>query len=475
MKCVERLVLPWNVNFRRRSACKRLALSVALGSLAASAHAETTVLRHFTLIDGTGRAPQSDQALIMSDGRVSWVGPSRNLRIPRGATVEDLTNKYLLPGLIDSHVHLGLVNGLDQNFPKYYSRENVERQLKIYAAYGITSVFTLGTDGDQIHELVADQRREGRISEARVFTAGRGVVYKGSYGGVAGLDQSVATPAEAVAMVNREAAKGADFIKLWVDDEFGSFASRMPPQISKAVIDTAHKDGKKAVAHVFYEDNAVELVREGANGFMHEVRDHVDDPSLIAAMKRHGVWQVSATLSREASFTYKLLPFVDDPFFSRGVTPDVVAELKSPARQQKLAAGPNFPKYPQVLRTAMVNFGLQAKAGVPYGMGTDSGPSGRFPGYFAHWELELMVKSGITPLQAITAATGRNAQFVGARDIGTVQPGKWADLLVLDKNPIADIRNTRSIREVFIAGRKVPTIWQTCVGRAADACGAAPK
>jgi imidazolonepropionase-like amidohydrolase len=411
----------------------------------------------------------------MTDGRVKWVGPARSLRTPSGAAVEDLTGKYLLPGLIDSHVHLGLVNGLDQNFTKYYSRENVERQLRIYAAYGITSVFTLGTDGDQIHQLVADQRREGRINEARVFTAGRGVVYKGSYGGVAGLDQSVATPAEAVAMVNREAAKGADFIKLWVDDEFGSFPSRMPPAISKAVIDTAHRDGKKAVAHVFYHANAVELVGEGVDGFMHEVRDRVDEPALISAMQRKGVWQVSATLSREASFTYKLLPFVDDPFFSRGVTPQVLAELKSPERQQRLASAPSFAKYPQVLRTAMTNFALQAKGGVPYGMGTDSGPSGRFPGYFAHWELELMVKSGITPLQAITAATGRNAQFVGARDIGTVQPGKWADLLVLDKDPIAEISNTRSIREVFIAGRKVPTIWQTCVGRPADACDAARK
>lgn len=459
----------------RRSALKCLAIFGAIGSLGVPAHAETTVLRHFTLIDGTGRAPQSDQALVMTNGRVSWVGPAHNLRVPKGAAVEELNGKYLLPGLIDSHVHLGLVNGLEQSYPKYYNLENVERQLKIYAAYGITSVFTLGTDGDEIHKLVADQRSEGRVSEARVFTAGRGVVYKGSYGGVAGLDQSVATPAEAVAMVNREAAKGADFIKVWVDDEFGSFPSRMPPAISKAVIDTAHRDGKKAVAHVFYQGNAVELVREGANGFMHEVRDSVDDPALISAMKRQGVWQVSATLSREASFTYKLLPFVDDPFFSRGVTPQVVAELKSSERQKRLASAPSFAKYPQVLRTAMANFALQAKAGVPYGMGTDSGPSGRFPGYFAHWELELMVKSGITPLQAITAATGHNAQFVGARDIGTVEAGKWADLLVLDKNPIADVRNTRAIREVFIAGRKVPTIWQTCVGRPADACGAASK
>jgi imidazolonepropionase-like amidohydrolase len=106
-------------------------------------------------------------------------------------------------------------------------------------------------------------------------------------------------------------------------------------------------------------------------------------------------------------------------------------------------------------------------------MGTDSGPSARFPGYFAHWELELMVKAGITPLQALTAATGTNAKFLGTTQTGTIEKGKWADLLVLDRDPVADIRNTRAINAVYIAGRKVPTIWQTCTGRAADACGPA--
>jgi len=455
---------------RHRGMRSRIVATMLAVMTATPALADTVVLRHVTLIDGTGRAPQRDQAVIISDGKLSWVGSSAKLRVPAGASVEDLTGKYLMPGLIDSHVHLGLVDGLSQDFTKYYSRANVERQLHLYPAYGVTSVFTLGTDGDEIHQIVAEQRRTGPGDAARVFTAGRGVVFKGSYGGVAGLDQSVATPAEATAMVDREAAKGDDFIKFWMDDEFGTVPSRMPYPISQAVIDAAHKDGKKVVGHVFYHENAVELAREGVNGFMHEVRDRQDDPALIAAMKAKSIWQVSATLSREASFTYKLLPFVDDPFFSRGVTPEVVAALKSPERQQKLASGVSFPKYPEVLRNAMANFAMQAKAGVPYGMGTDSGPSGRFPGYFAHWELELMVKAGITPLQAITAATSRNASFVGATDIGSIAPGKWADLLVLDKDPVADIRNTRTIHEVFVAGRKVPTIWQTCVGRPAAAC-----
>jgi imidazolonepropionase-like amidohydrolase len=190
-------------------------------------------------------------------------------------------------------------------------------------------------------------------------------------------------------------------------------------------------------------------------------------------MKRRGTWQLASTLSREASFTYTLLPFVDEPFFSRGVAPSTIVTLKSKERRQKLAASPLFSKYPPVLRAAMASLAAEAKAGVRYGMGTDSGPTARFPGYFAHWELELMVKAGLTPLQALTAATGTNAGFLRENESGVLQPGKWADLLVLDRDPTRDIRNTRAISAVYVAGRKVPTIWETCVGRAADACGAA--
>lgn len=454
----------------------RIAASLGAAALAlagAPALAQTVVLDHFTLIDGTGRAPVADQALVIRDGRIVWVGPSKAKKKQPGATVTDLTGKFLMPGIIDSHVHLGLVNGIDQNFTKYYDRANIERQLRIYSAYGVTSVYTLGTDGDAIHDVIADQRRIGRIDTTRAFTAGRGVVFKGSYGGVAGLDQSVATPAETTAMVAREAAKGADFIKLWMDDEFGTIGARMPYNISSAVVAAAHAAKKKAVAHIFYYDNADALATEGIDGFMHQVRDRTADAALARKMKARGVWQIASTLSREASFTYKLLPFVDDPFFSRGVAPATIAALKDPARQARLAANPLFARYPGVLRNAMASLAVEAKAGVPYGMGTDSGPSARFPGYFAHWEMELMVQSGLKPLQVLTAATSTNAKFLGLTDIGTIAPGKWADLLVLDRNPVADIRNTRAINSVYIAGKTVPTIWQTCVDREPAACGAA--
>jgi imidazolonepropionase-like amidohydrolase len=445
-----------------------LAASGCSGNKSAPDAAATKVLEHFTLIDGTGAAPISDAALVMKDGRIQWVGPSADLKVPDGAAVEDLSGKFMMPGIIDSHVHLGEVDGLDQN-TKYYTADNIKNELRLYAAYGVTTVQTLGTDQDLTIDI-RNAERAGRPDMARIYTARLGVVYDHGYGGLPGLPQRVSTPDEARALVDEQKAKGADLIKLWMDDEFGALPKLMPYSISKAVIDEAHKDGLKAVAHVFYKDNAQELAREGIDGFAHEVRDQPIDDAFVQDMKQHGTWQMAATLSREASFTYTELPFVNDPFFSRGVAPAVIAELKSPERQKKLAAAPNFSKYDKVFANAMGNFAREVKGGVKYGMGTDSGPSGRFPGYFAHWELSLMVKAGLTPMQALTAATGSNAEFMGAKDIGTIQPGKWADLLVLDSNPLTDIRNTRAIHEVFIAGNKVPTIWQTCIGRPADAC-----
>jgi imidazolonepropionase-like amidohydrolase len=129
--------------------------------------------------------------------------------------------------------------------------------------------------------------------------------------------------------------------------------------------------------------------------------------------------------------------------------------LKSPAYQAKVRSDPDFAMYPGFLRTAQKNIKTLADAGVPYGFGTDSGPPGRFPGYFAHWEMELLVQAGLTPMQVITAATGSAARFLHAKDLGTLETNKWADLVVLDKNPLDDIKNSRTIHAVYIAGNRV--------------------
>ena len=142
--------------------------------------------------------------------------------------------------------------------------------------------------------------------------------------------------------------------------------------------------------------------------------------------------------------------------FSPGAFPkNVLKTLKSPAYQQTIRSDPEFSRYRGFFEMAKKNLKTLADAGVRYGMGTDTGPPGRFPGYFEHWEMQLMVEAGLTPMQVIVAATSSGAEFLEARDLGTLQPSKWADLIVLDRNPLEDIRNTQTIRAVYIAGNRV--------------------
>jgi imidazolonepropionase-like amidohydrolase len=416
--------------------------------------AQVKVLKNFTLIDGTGHAPLPNAAMILENGRIAWVGPSAKLKPPPSAPITDMQGKYIMPGIINLHVHLGATIGLDQN-EKFFTPENVEKDLKTYASYGVTTVLSMGTDKDSIFKI-RDEQRAGRPTETRIYTAGQGFVFKGGYGGLEGVNQGVATVAEVEPAVAAQAAKHVDFIKLWMDDHLGT-KKKMPYDIAQAIIESAHRHHLRVIAHIFYLQDAKQLVNYGVDGLAHSVRDKPIDAAFIADMKRHGTWQEAATLSREGSmFVYgEMPPFANDPFFARSISPQVLAQLKSPAYQQKIRSDPDFSMYPGFLHTAEHNLKALADAGVPYAFGTDSGPPGRFPGYFTHWEMELMVQAGLTPMQVITAATGSAARFLHAEDLGTLEKNKWADLIVLDKDPLDEIKNTRTISAVYIAGKRV--------------------
>jgi hypothetical protein len=163
------------------------------------------------------------------------------------------------------------------------------------------------------------------------------------------------------------------------------------------------------------------------------------------------------------------------------VTPGTLDALRSPAREKAVVLGPTrFPGLPyekkvfwdmdRTLFQALENYQAMIAAGVKTGMGTDSGPNGRFPGFNAHEEMQMEVMAGRSPMDAIKSATFDNAQWLQDKSIGSIQKGKWADLLVLEKNPLDDIRNTQMVAAVFIAGNSVPTIWQTCRDRPVSAC-----
>ena len=427
---------------------------VRLAALLEAAFGGARVFRDFTLIDGTGAAARPHWAMVVEGGRIQWIGANSMLRVPAKAQVTEAGGKYIMPGIINLHGHVGNVIDLKQDAGNF-TRDNVARDLHTYASYGVTTVLSLGTDQDLIFAM-RDEQRDGRPRTARIFTAGRGFTAKNGIGAMAGVTRSPATVEEAEQAVAELAGRRPDFIKMWVDDGLGK-RGKMAPEISRAIIESAHKRGIRVTAHIFYLADAKRLAGEGIDALAHSVRDQPVDEELIGLMQRHGTWQQAATLTREVStYVYAATPeFLSDAFFARAVPAKTIETLRDPQYQKRFAADPDLERYRALLPMAQRNLKRLADAGIRIGFGTDSGPPGRFPGYFEHWELRLMVEAGLTPLQAIRAATGSAGKFLGQKDLGTLERGKWADFLVLTANPVMDIGNTRTMESVYIGGDRI--------------------
>jgi imidazolonepropionase-like amidohydrolase len=271
-----------------------------------------------------------------------------------------------------------------------------------------------------------------------------------------GVPYEVGSAAEVEKAINELAPRKPDFVKIWVDDHLGK-EKKIPTEISRAIISAAKKKGLRTCAHIFYYEDAKALSEAGLYACAHSVRDREVDGALIQAMRKHGTWQLG-TLARELStFVYsKPADFLDDPFFKMGASASVISTLKSDAYRKRQQADPDLPKYPGFLATAQKNLKRIYDAGVRVGFSTDSGPPARFSGFSEHKEMELMAQAGFTPIEIITIFSKNSAEFLGwQKDLGTVEKGHWADLIVLTKNPLEDIRNVRAIDAVYIAGNKV--------------------
>jgi imidazolonepropionase-like amidohydrolase len=208
-------------------------------------------------------------------------------------------------------------------------------------------------------------------------------------------------------------------------------------------------------------DEAKTVLERGADLIAHSVRDRDVDQAFINTLKNRNVGYIP-TLTRDLSLVvYQARPaFFDEPFFQRGMSvfKEQVDMINQPAYQQKMRENPQTKMIEKALEQGTRNLKLLADAGVMIAMGTDSGTDeGRWVGYFEQVEMEMMVKAGLTPMQAIVAATGNAATVSRLDHVGTITVGRAADLLVLDANPLLDIRNLRQINSVWIAGRRMGT------------------
>ncbi len=400
---------------------------------ASSALAQVTALEHATLIDGTGAGPRADVTVLVENGRIRDLGASASLKPPAGAQVVDATGKFIVPGIINAHGHVG---------------ENREPQLRQYALYGVTTTTSMAIDPDDIAEF-KDRQKRGDLRGARILTV------KFRFSTLPpGLE--VRTPEAARAKVDENVAKGADFIKVWVDAQEGK-VPKLTPEFCAAVFEQARKHGKTTMAHIVEYEDAKRMVDLGVNILVHDVRDRALDPDFVATLKRKNV-SVVPTLSREQFlFAYGQSPaWLRDPFFLKGLRGEQAAGL--PAKVEQQAKDGNLARLTQAFAMDKSNLKRLVDGGVRVALGTDSGgdPQRYFiQGFAEHHQMELMVEAGLTPMQVIQSfSRGASEALRIDKDFGTLAAGKAADLLVLDRNPLQDIRNMRSINAVYLGGKK---------------------
>ncbi|MBV8143206.1 MAG: amidohydrolase family protein [Verrucomicrobia bacterium] len=424
-----------------------------------------TVLIGARIIDGTGKAPLENGAIAFDGDKITALGSPDQIEVPQGAQVVHLENKTIIPGLISAHSHLGLCEGALGPNPEHYNRNNVRHQLEQYERYGILSVMALGCSKDVLYSWREEQRR-GELDGADIFTADRGFgVSRGAPPFPLMQDQVYrpGTPEEARAEVNETASRHPDMIKLWVDDLFGTVPKMSPETYdtiiarAHAIVDEAHKQGYKVAAHIFYLGDAKALVSDGINVLAHSVRDQPVDAELIEMMKAKGVAYIATLDLDESQYIYaEQLPWMEEPFFIQAVDPALLQRWRSPLYAKELEANPNTPKNKAAAAMGQRNIKVLFDAGVKIAFGTDSGalPT-RIPGFAEHRELQLMVQSGLRPMDAIVCATKNSAEVIGAKDRGTLETGKLANLIVLDSNPLEDIRNTTRIEMIYHSGKRV--------------------
>ncbi len=438
--------------------CFALAAYTRTAGSAAQPAASVLVIGGANIWDGTGRPMIQDGVVVVSAGRIQAIGPRAKTPIPAGATVIQAKGKTLIPGLINAHGHVGMTKGLKAG-PENYGAENILAHLRQYARYGVTTVMSLGTDFEAIFKLRGPASAE-EAPRATVFTAGRGFTGKAGYPAVlpgnAGVPREVDSVEEVRQQVAELARQKVDVVKIWVDDHWGHY-KKIRPELSRAIIAEAHKHGLRVMAHIFYLEDAKQLVAAGLDGMAHSVRDREIDDELLRLLKQKKTFAVPTLVREESTFVYAEPPaFLDDPFFNRWIDPNVIQQLKDPAWGARVKADPDFSKYPGQLKMAQRNLKKLWDAGVLVAFGSDTGPPARFQGFFEHRELELMVAAGLTPAQALQAATSNAAAALRiSSDFGALAKGKRADLILLDADPLADIRNTRKINKVWIGGREV--------------------
>ncbi len=383
---------------------------------------------------GTGAAALHNATLVVRDGRIESVSTAA---APEGAEIVALDGQWIVPGFINAHGHISGRWAADEI---QGDAARVAADLALYARYGVTTVLSLGGAPNGAFGIRAAQDRPS-LDRARLLLAGSPVFSQ--------------DPAEAAAMTRANIDAGVDWIKLRVDDNLGA-VEKMSWDALAAALRVAKEANVPVATHIFYMDDAAKLLEMGSGLIAHSVRDQEVSDEFVQAMLDSGVCYVPTLVREVSTFVYGERPaFFDDPFFLEAAKQSEIDRVSDPEFMARMAANPAAAVYRKALVQAQENLAVILAAGVPVAFGTDSGPAGRFPGYFEHMEFDLMSEAGLTARQILLSATSVAASCLQLDDVGTLEPGKWADFVVIAQNPLADVSALHSIQSVYVAGNAV--------------------
>ncbi|HEY6340178.1 MAG TPA: amidohydrolase family protein [Bryobacteraceae bacterium] len=428
-----------------------------------------TVFEGARLITGDG-AVVGNSAFVVDNTRFTQVGQRGQLQIPAGAARVDLSGKTVMPAKVDLHGHIGFQHDTDGTMAKeYYTRDNLIDHLQRLAYYGFSAIIGIGDLMDR-SDLHGGRTRWGdaplRVRDeivpgAALFrTAGPGIAWPDSgaqgHPSRADVPYPVTTLEEARSAVQDNARMKPEFIKIWVDDRGGQ-KKKLTPPLYLAIIEEAHKLNIPVGAHNVTLADAKLLMRAGVEGWLHlPVRmGEVPDDELLSIVRerianndRPNMW-----FNPGAGWSASSREVWDDPLLRETIPPSQIQaqwgnyltrltpEAVDRARQN-------------LKQTGATNALRLRDAGMKIVLGSDTGQTRFFIGWMGQLEMENWVWMGLTPMQAIVAAT-RDSADMGHFNTGLVAPGRNADFIVLNANPLDNIGNSRKIDKVYLRGEEL--------------------
>lgn len=440
-----------------------VASCILFAALTAYSQSNPVLYEGARLITGDTGAPIENGAFLVQNGHLTAIGAKGSVKAPAGVTRVDLTGKTVMPAMNNVHIHIGYEGYVSWSVENH-TRENVLDHLEREAFYGVGSAMTMG---DQPLDFAAQFQQEqmaGKFPAAARFFFAAGMAPPGGgpdallIQGTAPLHAvaAVSTPEEAVAEVRRIAARKINQIKFWVDNRDNNRGGRkkLSPEIYTAIIEEAHKHGITVHAHATNLADQKGVVKAGVDVLVHTVvAEKVDDEFLALLKEKKPYWAPVMGLGDRSELCEGGNSFIEQ------VMPDsVVADVKAgktwlPSPPCSAAATPQFAQRQENLK---YNFPKYLAAGARIVLSTDAGVSQKYSyGFAEHHEIGMYADLGMTPADIIPIATSRPAELLRMTDTGTLAKGKRADFIVLNANPLENIRNTREIESVYLNGMRL--------------------